>query len=330
MEEKNKEKELILCSLLDAALHAEPHVENQAALKQKWERLKQQETEWESILSIADRHRVLPLLYDVLENILPEDGADWKRVQERSTQTVWQSYRLLFISRYVTGLLKDAGIDTILLKGSGVAGLYPVPELRKSGDVDLLVENGKMAQEAGRCLQVHGFVAESGHQENHHLTYMSPEGIRLELHSALVEPFDSTEVNTFLEKCQKDFFENRVTENVMGVDFSWPRHHIRHFICYYICCSIFAFRIWLKTSLRLGCILGTWMYGRGGSKIFNTGQRMRHLKFCMCGYVILCQISGIIRKQGAVSGKGRRSRGNERGGLPGRVFYRDHGSRGIW
>lgn len=53
MEEKNKEKELILCSLLDAALHAEPHVENQAALKQKWERLKQQETEWESILSIA-------------------------------------------------------------------------------------------------------------------------------------------------------------------------------------------------------------------------------------------------------------------------------------
>lgn len=240
MEEKNKEKELILCSLLDAALHAEPHVENQAALKQKWERLKQQETDWESILSIADCHRVLPLLYDVLENILPEDGADWKRVQERSTQTVWQSYRLLFMSRYVTGLLKDAGIDTILLKGSGVAGLYPVPELRKSGDVDLLVENGKMAQEAGRCLQVHGFVAESGHQENHHLTYMSPEGIRLELHSALVEPFDSTEVNTFLEKCQKDFLKTGLLKMSWEWIFSWPRHHIRHFICYYICCSIFC------------------------------------------------------------------------------------------
>ena len=74
MEEKNKEKELILCSLLDAALHAEPHVENQAALKQKWERLKQQETEWESILSIADRHRVLPLLYDVLERLEKSAG----------------------------------------------------------------------------------------------------------------------------------------------------------------------------------------------------------------------------------------------------------------
>ena len=242
MEEKNKEKEIILCSLLDAALHAEPHVENQAALKQEWERLKQQETDWESILSIADRHRVLPLLYDVLENILPEDGADWKRVQERSTQTVWQSYRLLFMSRYVTGLLKDAGIDTILLKGSGVAGLYPVPELRKSGDVDLLVENGKMAQEAGRCLQVHGFVAESGHQENHHLTYMSPEGIRLELHSALVEPFDSTEVNIFFfwKNVRKIFLKTGLLKMPWEWIFSWPRHHIRHFICYYICCSIFC------------------------------------------------------------------------------------------
>ena len=325
MEEKNKEKELILCSLLDAALHAEPHVENQAALKQKWERLKQQETEWESILSIADRHRVLPLLYDVLENILPEDGADWKRVQERSTQTVWQSYRLLFMSRYVTGLLKDAGIDTILLKGSGVAGLYPVPELRKSGDVDLLVENGKMAQEAGRCLQVHGFVAESGHQENHHLTYMSPEGIRLELHSALVEPFDSTEVNTFLEKCQKDFFENRVTENVMGVDFflASPSYQAFYLLLHML-------QHFLRSGFGLKLLCDWVVFWEHGSKIFNTGQRMRHLKFYMCSYVILCQISGIIRKQGAVSGKGRRSRGNERGGLPGRVFYRDHGSRGIW
>ena len=155
MEEKNKEKELILCSLLDAALHAEPHVENQAALKQEWERLKQQETDWESILSIADRHRVLPLLYDVLENILPEDGADWKRVQERSTQTVWQSYRLLFMSRYVTGLLKDAGIDTILLKGSWQmsAGAWICGRERTSGkSPSYLYEPGRNPFRAAQCI----------------------------------------------------------------------------------------------------------------------------------------------------------------------------------
>lgn len=237
MEAKNNEKEMVLCSLLDLALHAGKntlhtgkntlhagkntlHAEDQADLKEKCEKIKQKKPDWKSIILAADKHRVLPLLYDVLEEILPEDSADWKRVQERSTQTVRQSYRLLFMSRYVTEILKDAGIDTILLKGSGIAELYPVPELRKSGDIDLLFEDGKKACAAGACLETHGFVLESGHQENHHLTYMSREGIRLELHSALVEPFDSAEVNDFLEKCQKEFFEYRVTENVMGVDFS--------------------------------------------------------------------------------------------------------------
>ena len=219
MEEKNEEKELILCSLLDAALHAELHEDNPADIKQKCEKIKQQKTDWKSILLIADNHRVLPLLYDVLEDILPENGEDWKRVEEKSIQTVGQSSRLLFMSRYVTGLLEDAGMHTILLKGSGIAGLYPVPELRKSGDVDLLFEDEQTAQKAGSYLLAHGFMAEGGHQENHHLTYISQEGIRLELHSALVEPFDSQEVNDFMKKCQKTFFENRVTANVMGVDF---------------------------------------------------------------------------------------------------------------
>ena len=70
---KKIKRKNLYCAVFWMQHYAEPHVENQAALKQKWERLKQQETDWESILSIADRHRVLPLLYDVLENILPED-----------------------------------------------------------------------------------------------------------------------------------------------------------------------------------------------------------------------------------------------------------------
>ena len=144
-----------------------------------------------------------------------------------------------------------------------------------------------MAQEAGRCLQVHGFVAESGHQENHHLTYMSPEGIRLELHSALVEPFDSTEVNTFWKNVRKIFLKTGLLKMSWEWIFSWPRHHIRHFICYYICCNIFCVPIWLKTSLRLGCILGTWMYGRGGSKILTLVRECGILNFT-CVVTLFC------------------------------------------
>ena len=187
-EEKNEEKELILCSLLDAALHAELHEDNPADIKQKCEKIKQQKTDWKSILSIADNHRVLPLLYDVLEDILPENGEDWKRVEEKSIQTVGQSYRLLFMSRYVTGLLEDAGMHTILLKGSGIAGLYPVPELRKSGDVDLLFEDEQTAQKAGSYLLAHGFMAEGGHH------WRKEWGLgELPFYYVEIAPFNSTE-----------------------------------------------------------------------------------------------------------------------------------------
>ena len=116
MEVKSKEKELVLCGLLNLALHAD-----QSRLHADSQKIKQQKIDWKSILLTADNHRVLPLLYDILKEILPEDGAEWKRVQERSTQTVRQSYRLLFRSRYVTGVLKEAGIDVILLKKNSLS-----------------------------------------------------------------------------------------------------------------------------------------------------------------------------------------------------------------
>ena len=104
-----------------------------------------------AILELADRHRVLPLLYDVLAPKLPEEDENRKRLEKRSAETVRQSYRLLFLGKYVTGLLREHGIETVLLKGSGTAGLYPVPELRKSGDIDLLVADQKAEKRRMRC-----------------------------------------------------------------------------------------------------------------------------------------------------------------------------------
>lgn len=39
----------------------------------------------------------------------------------------------------IVGMLRDAGIDSVLLKGQGQAHYYPKPELRQCGDIDLYV-----------------------------------------------------------------------------------------------------------------------------------------------------------------------------------------------
>ena len=156
MRQQMEEEQWDLCRLLDAALHGRPAEMLPPAEK------------YEAILELADRHRVLPLLYDVLAPKLPEEDENRKRLEKRSAETVRQSYRLLFLGKYVTGLLREHGIETVLLKGSGTAGLYPVPELRKSGDIDLLVADQKAGEKAYEVLHEHGFRKASEQHAHHH------------------------------------------------------------------------------------------------------------------------------------------------------------------
>ena len=156
--------------------------------------------EYKKAIKAAAIHNVLPLLYDTLDNSVMEgnitfDKAVNNKVENIALQTVQQSYHLLFLSKYVINLLEENGIKAVLLKGSSTASLYPVPELRKSGDVDLLLENAEAAGRACNILDKAGFIMEAEQHANHHIVYKSPDGIDVELHSMLVEPFDNSMIN---------------------------------------------------------------------------------------------------------------------------------------
>ena len=215
MRQQMEEEQWDLCRLLDAALHGRPAEMLPPAEK------------YGAILELADRHRVLPLLYDVLAPKLPEEDENRKRLEKRSAETVRQSYRLLFLGKYVTGLLREHGIETVLLKGSGTAGLYPVPELRKSGDIDLLVADQKAGEKAYEVLHEHGFRKAPEQHAHHHIVCVGTEQIGIEIHVALAEPFDSKSVNEWLAVHQAEFLAHCERTAVMGVEFPvlQPAYH---------------------------------------------------------------------------------------------------------
>ena len=95
-------------------------------------------TDMDRVLELAYAHKVHPLLYECSD--LEEVSAEWReRLKRESRKIVSQNYRLLFLTKYLTSVLEENGIGTAVLKGVGVAQLYPVPEARKSGDIDLLI-----------------------------------------------------------------------------------------------------------------------------------------------------------------------------------------------
>ena len=107
-----------------------------------------EESSFEMIKQLANRHAIMPLLGDIL----------WKDqdVYRISMRTISQYYHLLFKTKYYVGLLRESGIETVILKGFPVAQYYPIPQIRKSGDIDLLLLNPGDIDRAVEVLEQHG------------------------------------------------------------------------------------------------------------------------------------------------------------------------------
>lgn len=183
-----------------------------------WETISGQSLDWDRMTAMAARHGVLSLLYDAVapqEELVPEKIR--RKTAGAAKRAVMQSYRLLFLCKYLIGRLERAGISVVLLKGVGTASYYPVPELRKTGDVDLLLTNPTQLDKACEVLGACGCVLKEKQLSLHHVVFGSREGIDIELHTMLAEPFDNHRMNRYLRGRLAECGEHIARADVMGV-----------------------------------------------------------------------------------------------------------------
>lgn len=172
---------------------------------------------WEKVQRMAKYHGVLPLLCQSFLSppVLPKEL--YEAAVEAGRRAVMQSYRILFLSKYLTERLGEAGISAAVLKGAATAAFYRVPELRKTGDVDLLLTDPGQLERACRILEKSGFQRKEKQTALHHVVLCTGEGIEIELHTMLAEPFDNRRINRYLEEKLAECREHIVMEEVMGV-----------------------------------------------------------------------------------------------------------------
>ncbi|HIW82514.1 MAG TPA: nucleotidyltransferase family protein [Candidatus Acetatifactor stercoripullorum] len=176
------------------------------------------EYQWSSLLQTARLHGVLPLLFLAKGQTGQAPEAVREEILEAARKTVMQSYRLLFLSKYLIGTLEKEGIRTVLLKGAATASFYPEPELRKSGDVDLLLLCPNELARACAVLKKKGFWVKEKQTALHHVVFSSKEGIEIELHTMLAEPFDHERINRYLEEKLRECGEHVYRKELMGVE----------------------------------------------------------------------------------------------------------------
>jgi len=196
--------------------------------------------DWTAVFKLAKSHAVCSLLYDVLEDRtdLPEELK--KAFTSESRKTVLQSYRLLLLSKAVVGLIEEMGIPVLVLKGTCVSALYPVPELRKSGDVDVLILKPERIDDVCARLADFGFTLKPEQHSKHHVGMNSPDNIEIEIHTMFGDPFDSKGINQYISDVTAHCADSIVTEEVIGVSlprlddahqaFSLLLHMLHHFL----------------------------------------------------------------------------------------------------
>lgn len=208
-----KEEEYFL-QLLHCALTGDEQMIEESRIGEAAAPMKREE--WERLMHLALEHEVLSLLYEPMHKI-PEIQPAWGWVEQKSRQIVQQSYHLLFLTKAVTELCKEKGIQVVVLKGAATASFYPVPELRKSGDIDLLVLEKDRFNEACTLLEEQGFIKKGRQYHSHHMEYMSEDGIIIELHKMLVEPFADQKINRYLDELMQCALEHTCIVDTCGV-----------------------------------------------------------------------------------------------------------------
>lgn len=173
-------------------------------------------TELKNIFARADKHQVLAVLSRQMEELPDVDKTFW---QTKMRRAVLQSYHLLFTAKYVVNLLEENGIRCVLLKGATVANNYPIPELRKSGDVDILLLDSRQNKQVENLLKTRGFQKSGEQHGSHHTVWFSPEKIEVEIHTRLTEVFNNEAANKKMEEQFKKIPEHITRKELMGISF---------------------------------------------------------------------------------------------------------------
>lgn len=141
--------------------------------------------DWSVLEEIGQAHQLTGVIYHQCKNSIVQSGlpdvekVKWKR--SYMYNFLLYSKRMALLSQIDAEFLKD-NIAYLIVKGTEVAKLYPVPALRTMGDSDILVHEGDK-QRACDVLKRLGFdVGTSSSRE----WYAAKNEIKLELHHSLI------------------------------------------------------------------------------------------------------------------------------------------------
>ena len=195
--------------------------------------------EWQELFILAHKQAIVGILSNIVETL----PADKRPPREILLKWIVTAERLKHLNQHLNNtvpkvetLFKDNGFQGCILKGQGIAQLYPHPELRTPGDIDIWV--------CGRRKEIISFVknkCNSSHAVYHHIDGLKMDSVNIETHftpSYMSNPFANRKLQAWIADISSQQFEHRIKigeNSIHAPTLAFNRvfilHHIyRHFL----------------------------------------------------------------------------------------------------
>lgn len=151
-------------------------------------------SDWEYIYGFACCHGISGLISYALNDFdnIPQNVLDAFENDQN-----WALYKEVRHSELIKNLLEAFEKNQLFampLKGYWIKKLYPLPELRRMGDIDILIKSDEYTAVA-EMLQSGGYEFEW--ESRHEYIYRHPAGLKVELHKTIVPPYNSDLYNYY-------------------------------------------------------------------------------------------------------------------------------------
>lgn len=140
--------------------------------------------DWQEAYLLAGKHALVGLLFSANEKLneqnktfMPPMPLFYQWMGE-TLQIENRNKEVNYAAEQLTRIFKGGGLRSCVLKGQGIARLYPKPERRQSGDIDLWVEGGR--EKVLKFLK--GSYLDIGHVVIHHVDARIVDGVDTEIH----------------------------------------------------------------------------------------------------------------------------------------------------
>ena len=171
------------------------------------------------IARLAEDHCTVPFVLSSFRNT-----PFYHSMLQKTRSMMLNYYQIDQFTRHTVSLLRNNGIECILLKGISLASCYPVPEYRKLGDLDLYISQKSDVTKAKKLLESNGYIEED-ELSDHHLTYhytFPKTGRRflLELHYRVVGMYQYDRANQIVDQVYSSENLVPVTQTINGTSYS--------------------------------------------------------------------------------------------------------------